>query len=94
MSYQKNYFGKIKPLVSECCITDSNIVILCTEIVGEEKESMFSSTPVEDENTYLRDLEERSLYEENCIQILDAIPLESDDLEESEMEYYDSLINM
>ena len=94
MSGQKNYIRRIRPLVSKCCITETNKVILSEEITSENKEATFSSRAVEEENNYLYDWKASDTYEENCVQILDAIPLNSDDFEESVIEYYDSLINM
>ena len=95
MSSERNYFGKIRPLVCNLCISDTNMNITCTtEIVGEEERTEFSSTTNEDEKKHWKELIANELYEANCVQILDAIPLDSDDLEESEIEYYDSLINM
>ena len=94
MSCKNNYFGPIRPLVSECCIMDPNKIILCTEIVEEKEKSIFSMSTIEEEKKYLKELTPSNLYEADCVQILDAIPPDSNDFEESEIEYYDSLINM
>ena len=94
MSRTNNYFRRIKSLVSACCITDTNKIILCSEIVEEKEKSIFSDTSIEEEKKYLKELTPSDLYEADCVQILDAIPLDRDEFEESEIEYYDSLINL
>ena len=85
MSRTNNYFGRIIPLVSECCIMDPNKIILCTEIVGEKEKSVFSMSTIEEEKKYLKKLKPIDLYKADCVQSLDAIPLNSDDFEESEI---------
>ena len=83
MSQTNNYFGRIRPLVSEC--SDPDKIILCTEIVGEKEKSVFSMSTIEEEKKYLKKLKPIDLYKADCVQSLDAIPLNSDDFEESEI---------
>lgn len=94
MSEKRNYIGIIKPIVSKCCISDTNTTLLCTEISDEVTEVTFSTSKVEDGKKHLSYPKTKTLYETECVQILDGIPLNSDDIEEEVIEYYDSLINM
>ena len=67
---------------------------MCREVSEENNPSIFSSSEVEDETKHLSFAKTESLYDTECVQILDSLPLDSDDIEEEVLDYYDSLINM
>ena len=43
-----NNVGQIRPIVSECCIIDTNPMVLCTEVINENSSLTFISTKLED----------------------------------------------
>ena len=83
-----NYIGQIKPIVSECCITDTNTVILCGEVTNENASSTISPCGVEVAMQYLTKTKTNTFYETECVQILDSIPLDSDDIQEEDIDYF------
>ena len=93
-SRQRNYYGPIKPLVSKCCITDPNMIILCSEINSENTESTFSSSSVEEKKSTLKEEEDINRYAAQCVEFLDGLRLDDDELDEEEIEYYDELFEM
>ena len=88
LSESYNYIGQIKPIVSECCITDTNTVILCGEVTNENASSTISPCGVEVAMQYLTKTKTNTFYETECVQILDCIPLDSDDIQEEDIDYF------
>ena len=89
-----NYYGRKKQLVSKCCITDPNMIILCSEISSENTESAFSSRSVEEKISSLKEEEDSNRYAAECVEFLDGFRLNDDELDEEEIAYYDELFEM
>ena len=90
----ESYIGRTGPIENKCFFTESNTNMMCMEVSEENNLSTFSSSEVEDETKHLSFSKTESLYDTECVQILDSLPLDSDDIEEEVLDYYESLINM
>ena len=78
---------------NEYMYTGPNLYMPSTQGPVQEKELIFCSEIVEEEEEELDLAKNNILYAAECVQILDQIPFEEDQLDEDEMEYYDSFFN-
>ena len=67
VSGKKIYIGRIKPIVSKCCISETNTILLCTEITDEVTDSTFSTRKIEDGKKHLSDTKTKKLYKTECV---------------------------
>ena len=70
--------------------------LYCKEISEEtnnKKEETFSVSDEKEEEQYLEQNENKTVYATECVQFLDSLPFQTEELDENEWDYYDSLIN-
>ena len=65
---------------------------ICQEIRSHDEESIFNDTDGNDERKEIRENENLSLHASGCVEILDKIPFDEDQLDDDELSYYDSRI--
>ena len=70
------------------------MIMLCSEITSDNTESTFSSSSVEEKKSTLKEEEDINRYAAQCVEFLDGLRLDDDELDEEEIAYYDELFEM
>ena len=88
-----DYNSNAKKMRNECKYTEPNLDISPGNVLVENLEYTFCKEAVEEEKEELEITKDKFLYASECVQILDQIPFHSEDNDDEDIHYYDSLIN-
>ena len=94
MSVTSDYFSAQNTEKIECKYSEGNTIITCTEVQPEKTESIFNKDSVPKKEEEIELGKNIFLHASECVEMLDAIPFESEEVDDDEINYYDSLLNI
>ena len=88
-----DYNSEKKMVGNKYNYTEPNANIASSSVLLGKMDTTFCREVEEEEEEELEVTKDNFLYASECVQILDQIPFQSDDIDDEDIDYYDSLIN-